>query len=186
MKMTFYDFMRAGHVTRWHIVNTTRHQTLAEHLYLVTIIAIELASKLQPIDRTTPEDLLRLVVGALFHDAAEIRQGDVPTPAKKFIREMAGESIFTKMEESLLPEIPYIRGGMSGDLRQIIFMADTIEAAHWIHENKAGIHADMVAKGCWKKMVQTAIEFGWVPQVNEILQSLGMPYIYKEAMESAP
>lgn len=181
-RMGFYDFMRAGHVSRWHIVNTVRHQTLAEHLYLVTVISMELHSLIKP-EEEVPIDL---VVGAMFHDSTEIRAGDTPTPAKDFIRSMAGAEIFDKMEESLLPEMPYIRGTLNPFLRQIVTLADRIEAAHWIHENKAGIHADMVAKGCWKKMVQTAMQYDWVEPVNKVLQSLGMPYIYKEAMDSAP
>lgn len=190
-KMGFYDLMRAGHVKRWHIVNTTRDQTLAEHQYLVIMIAVELNKKLHTTAGVFNEDtfkaeLLDLVMGAMFHDSTEIRQGDTPTPAKVFIKEMAGDTIFEKMAESLLPEIPYIGGKLNERMWNIIEMADRIEAAHWIQENKAGIHADMVAKGCWKKMVVTAVRLNWVPQVNEILQSLGMTYIYKEAMDSAP
>ena len=183
-KMGFYDFMRAGHVSRWHIVNTTRHQTLAEHLYLVTVIALELS--IQPEIKHAVDSELALVMGALFHDVAEIRQGDTPTPAKEFIMSVAGADIFERMEESLLPEIPYHGGKLHQDLWNVITMADRIEAAHWIYENKAGIHADMVAKGCWKKMVQCAVDFGWVEPVNRALLSLGMPYIYKDAMEFAP
>ena len=196
--LRFYDFMRAGHVKRWHIVNTVREQTVAEHSFLVAIIALELNVKLGAI---YGGDLAnRLLLSALFADASEIRTGDYPTPAKREIREvLGGRNVFAEVDAALMPKVPYYDVPPSTDLhdgeayiRRIVKMADTIEAAHWINENKAGFHADVVAKGCSKAVAELVVKFteetktDWFKPVNEILMELGMPYISNSLRMTPP
>lgn len=188
MKLTFYDYMRAGQVKRWHIVETTRQQVLAEHLWRTTVIAMELYDKIIGCSfngKEGHEPLLRLIVQCLFSDCPEIRTGDIPTPAKAFIKELAGD-VLKPMERVLMPNIPYLGtppiplDTMEG---RIIKMADAIEAAHWISEHKVGAHADVVAQTNKSIMANLVVKFSeetsmdWFGPVNEILMALGMPYL---------
>lgn len=181
MKLTFYDFMRAGHVKRWHIVETVRPQTLAEHLWRVTVIALELY---QLMGHDAANERAQLMAAALFHDTPEIRMGDTPTPAKAFIRERAGVGdMFKLMEEELMPEIPYIGGALPPELARFLKMADAIEAAHWISEHAVGAHGQVVAQYNKKLMGDLVVRFtnetgqDWFKAVNEVLMALGMPYL---------
>ena len=68
------DLSRSGHVTRWHSVRTYREQTLAEHHYMVAMIANKLAKDILGTDITDSERL-QLLEYALF-----------PSEEKYFIR----------------------------------------------------------------------------------------------------
>lgn len=189
MKLTFYDFMRAGHVKRWHIVETIRPQTLAEHLWRVTVIAMELHRSITGDSKTA--EVTQLMAAAMFHDTPEIRIGDTPTPAKQFIREHAGD-VFKKMEEVLLPGIPYVGGQCPDHLLPFIKMADAIEAAHWIHECHAGIHGQAVARTNARIMMELVEKLtnetgqDWYEPVNRVLMELGMPYVSKSMRMTPP
>lgn len=195
-KLRFYDFMRAGHVKRWHTVNTTREQTIAEHQYLVTIIAMELFGKLAgKMGMGHGEHWLSLIAAAMFHDAPEVRYGDFPSPAKRHIREITGgdlvEDVFESLDKGLMPELPYI-GGDDSLVRHFVHMADAIESAHWISEHRAGAHAEAVAKGNSRRMAEMVAELSgktkvdWFEPVNQILMELGMPYLSKSMMVTPP
>lgn len=198
-KLRFYDFMRAGHVKRWHIVNTVRDQTVAEHQYLVTVIAMELFSKLGQYWQADADQMesdnnmwLGLIAGALFSDTPEVRYGDFPSPAKKYIKAIGGEDLFAKLDRELIPHLPYVGGDVNDGLARIIKMADFIEATHWIMENKAGIHSEAVAKSNARAMAEAVVRFtqetatDWFGPVNEILIELGMPYISKSMLVTPP
>lgn len=190
--MTLYDFLRAGHVKRWHIVNTANTQSIAEHSFLVAMIAMHLHNEIDPLNETDPTDT---GVYALFHDITEVRTGDIPTPAKKFTREMMcgpDDDIFSKMESTLLPYIPFLEGHPSDITLACVKMADVIEAAHWISENGMGKHAELVSQKCWQKVkdlvheYDTYGQFRWYGAVNKVLMALGMPYISRDERISPP
>ena len=44
-ELNIKDILRSGHVIRWQIVRTVRDQTLAEHLFTVTILSIEMSNR---------------------------------------------------------------------------------------------------------------------------------------------
>lgn len=176
----FYELARASHIKRWHIVNTACQQNLAEHQYNVTVIGLEL-HKLLVGEDPRPNFILNL----LFHDVAEIRYGDVPTPGKRFIREILGEydgDLFEHMDNQLVPHTPYMpsHNGPTETALKIVKMADTIETAWWIRENGVGAHAKVVADKCWAAVIKLTTENGWHNEVNAILQKLGMPYVSKD------
>ncbi len=191
-RLRFYDFMRAGHVKRWHIVHTIRDQSIAEHQYLVTVVAMELFSRMAGKLGLDESAWLPLIVGAMFHDAPEVRYGDFPSPAKAHIREMGAPDVFEKLDKALMPKLPYVGGDMGQVVHDIISMADAIEAAHWISENKAGVHAAHVAKGNARRMAEMVIGLtertgvDWFDAVNAVLIELGMPYLSKSMLVTPP
>jgi 5'-deoxynucleotidase len=187
--MSLYDFLRAGHVTRWHIVQTARTQSIAEHSYLVAVIAMHLHRAMGG----SENEIHQTAVWGLFHDAAEIRTGDIPTPAKKLFREadgqMAGEpDIFERVDQLLFRVAPYFDAGTcpSDTSLACVKLADAIEAAHWIRENGLGRHAEIVASGCWRRVEDLTYKHGWYTEVNEVLMALGLPYISREERISPP
>lgn len=198
MKLGFYDFARIGHIKRWHNVNTVRQQTVAEHCFMVTLIALELWHNLPTYHYESKEqdtrDLLRLVLGSIFHDAPETAAGDAPTPAKRLLVEITGDKdLFRKLDERLMPKIPYIDEEVPELLDMIIEMADAIEAAHWIADNGAGYHAAVV-KGYVRRRMEDRVEkfhvaqpmAGWYEAVNRVLSHLGMPFVHRESRLSPP
>lgn len=191
--LTLYDYLRVGHVKRWHNVNTAREQTLAEHSYMVTVIAIHLSVAVIGDERLTTA----VAFAALFHDSPEVVLGDTPTPAKRFIREFTKDpAIFNKMEDALMPAIPYLptygEARIAG-AKQYVQIADKIEAAHWIAENGVGEHAEIVKGFTWRnledhveKLDEAEPGAGWYEAVNEVLMALGMRYVYKQARITPP
>jgi 5'-deoxynucleotidase YfbR-like HD superfamily hydrolase len=176
------DLLRASHVKRWHIVQTAREQTLAEHNYAVATLALALYNDVVGDDLTAaPREIAMLVVAALFHDAPEVRTGDIPTPAKRMIRHFAGEDIFDKIENHINREVPLVGGVVSDSLYNFIRMADTIEAAVWIRENGLGARAKEVADKCWRNMedLTNQLQIGtgqdWRSAVNKALDALLAP-----------
>lgn len=192
MKLTFYDFARIGHIKRWHNVNTIREQTVAEHCFMVSVIALELFQTMVGFD--DPLEVSQLVVGSLFHDAPETAAGDSPTPAKRILREITGDPLlFEKLDERLMPSLPYIGGKVPDRIVRFIEMADAIEAAHWIKDNGAGYHAEVVKAGVRRRMEDRVEKFhldepeaGWYAAVNKVLMHLGMPFVHRESRLSPP
>ena len=178
-KLTLFDLLRASQVQRWHILNTSRQQNMAEHSYMVAVISLALHHF---IHRPSPFELneaevMQLVVGALFHDSPEIRTGDIPTPGKELIEKHA-PVLMKEIDRALMPELPFVGGNVPEGLRRIIKMADIIEAAHWIRNNGAGDFAEQVAEKCYRKVEDAVHNYGaaeWKDPVNKILDALGMP-----------
>jgi hypothetical protein len=74
--------MRVQAVKRWHMIETTRQQTLAEHQCNVALLAAMIA-------RTAPIDFFDaftvVAFAALVHDLPESFTGDVPSHTKKYL-----------------------------------------------------------------------------------------------------
>ena len=117
----FYSFLsRMKYINRWGLMRNTRYETLSEHSMEVAVIAHALAL----IDKTRfanesvePE---KIAVAALFHDAAEIITGDLPTPvtygdeklksAYKQVEREAELKLISMLPDDLAPEyLPVIQ-----------------------------------------------------------------------------
>lgn len=93
---------RFSQVKRWHMIDTVRIQTLAEHSASVGLLAYIIA-------KTTPKMYFGsgagMAVLGLLHDLPEVFTGDIPTPTKRYL---TGLDV---LEDQLLPstfEEPYI------------------------------------------------------------------------------
>lgn len=63
----------AGHVRRYHTLQTIGHQTVAEHSYFLVMILLEL---------TNGKVSAELLKAAVYHDLPEVFTGDIPATAK--------------------------------------------------------------------------------------------------------
>lgn len=75
------DKLRALDVTRWNMVPTFRRQSLAEHTFMVALIAEQIANELG-IGSTM------VIHMSLYHDLEEVMTGDIPAPTKQKLREV--------------------------------------------------------------------------------------------------
>lgn len=146
LRLNMLDIARSGHVTRWHSVRCARGQTLAEHLYLVTMIARELMQRILG-DRLAPETRLRVLEYALMHDAPELLMGDLPSPLKRRIAEIAGDADpLARIEQEIAPEVCERRAALQGSaLAYIVKLADLMDGCLFIREEGIGRHAEAVA-----------------------------------------
>lgn len=143
--MNIQDRLKAGSVKRWNIVETTRQQTLAEHLFNVSMIAGEIAKKIPTVPVTT------VVARALVHDLAEVILGDIPTPTKARMREMGFD--FKKLEHSVFPLADADPG-----VEKIVKIADVMEAWWFIKNHGQGRHASMVERRMWKDLTNRILQ----------------------------
>lgn len=193
--LTLYDFLRAGHIKRWHNVNVAREQTVAEHSYMVTLIALHMFDRAVGV-KDDPVTALHVILRAMFHDSPEVVAGDMPTPAKRFMRDLTGDPfLFDKVDNALMPVLPYLgTPTMPGSpIGAFIKMADAIEGAHWIGENGVGKHAQIVAAAGWRRLEDLVEKYdteepggNWYETVNEVLMALGMRYVHKQSRITPP
>lgn len=134
--LTIHEKLRMGEIKRWHMVSTTRQQTLAEHSYGVMLIAVEIA-KYSNID---PDQVMKL---ALFHDIDEVRTGDLSPPAKYFMRQEGFEP--NDMVASSNDKNP------RWDHSYIVKAADFIESILFIEQHGIGKHAEIVCRDLIQK-----------------------------------
>lgn len=186
-ELSFYELARTSHIKRWTIINTTREQNLAEHQYNVTVIGLELRK------RTGREPTITFTLSLMFHDSPEIRTGDIPTPGKAFIRgciKDVGGDIFDAMDEAIMPNLPFrtpVPGSQLLDHdKNIIKLADLIEAAWWIRENGAGHHAKTVADKCWRAVEEFVHQHDMHDIANPVLMDLGLPFVNKSERLTPP
>ena len=197
LTVRFYDMMRAGHVKRWHLVNVAHNQSVAEHAWLVTVIGMHLARWLAPQGGTIFDDVTeeyRFVCALMMHDMPEVKTGDIPTPSKHMVQAVSGDpGLFEKIDHLLMPHIPFSGGSLPPALGHVLVLADRIEAAHWIRENGLGRHSEIVAQGCWDRVINTVRQcqgampqWDWYEATNKTLMEMGLPYIYKSAELTPP
>lgn len=148
------DLARSGHVTRWHMVRTQRQQTLAEHHYLVTMIAWAMMERIV-VDEPAPADLLALFNYTLRHDTPELLLGDIPTPTKrKLIELLGGEDPMAALEEAICPRFRAAKAAIADTyLARIAKLADYADAIVFLSQEGMGSHASVVHQ---KLLVQFA------------------------------
>jgi len=145
MSLSTYEQLRACHVRRWHIVQTTREQTLAEHSFAVSVLAGSLAAKMRWNGLLHPEKKLMLLQYALAHDLIEVRTGDLPTPFKKYLQIAGGADVIAKANELVDYEQASVDRMVKGtEVEMFVKIADMIEAIFFLQDNGTGMHAETV------------------------------------------
>ena len=131
------------------------------------MIALELVSRLRlaqaPIERCF--NTADLLLAALFHDAAESRSGDIPTPAKASmgIEEPVGLCPWLKDCD------PY--SSLPGSLKTTLDLADKIEAYTFIARYGSGSHG-MKAADYMHRKIQEVCPDGWRETVDGLITDI--------------
>jgi len=176
----FYELMCLGDVSRWNIVKHVKPQSVAEHSFLTTVIALELC-RLTATSGLYPH----VMMTAMFHDATEAIIGDVPTPAKLLV----GREHFQRAEAKLGGAIyaltlPDALPSEWDWVHAIVKIADLIEAYVWIADNGVGGRAEVVKMDIRARLTERVSKLSaeesedMFPHVNAILTTLGVPYIH--------
>jgi len=126
------DLYRLGEIERWHIVRMNKPQSVAEHSYFVTLLAMRLATVIGvPVGK--------VVHYALLHDAEEAWTGDIPSPVKRLvdkqgipIKEMMGD-MYIEHPEVLI--------------EYVVKLADIAEALKYLKVHGSNTkHTQMIAE----------------------------------------
>lgn len=150
-ELTLDEKLRTAHVVRWQIVNVGRSQSVAEHSFLVQVLAIHIARAIKwsnkrggPINVEKEYNIMRW---AMWHDMMEVKTGDINTPVKIFLRQVAGDDVISRVEYSYSEEYEKISKEVGDTVKDIVKLADYMEALNFLSEEGKGKHADQVADG---------------------------------------
>jgi 5'-deoxynucleotidase len=132
----FIDKLHAANVSRWHMVRTSKSQSVAEHTFLVQVIAIEIMRRIKAESDFLDEDNWRnqlsdVMMYSLHHDLPEVAMGDIPTHTKELL-EAVTSGIMEKVERSICKETHELAQGCSEFSKKVVKCADLIEAISFI------------------------------------------------------
>ena len=149
MSLTTAEQLRACHVKRWHIVQTAREQTLAEHSFAVAVLTGSLAASMEYKGLLHHGRQLELLQYALSHDLIEVRTGHIPTPFKRYLETAGGgPGIVERAEDLVDPDHCGAMRTVEGTaVESIVKLADLIEAIYFLQDNGLGAHAKVVLDG---------------------------------------
>ena len=174
----FFAYMaRLRLIRRWSLMRNTQPENDAEHSLQVAMIAhaLAVAGKKQYGRDVDPEHVATL---AIYHDAAEVLTGDLPTPVKYHsgvLREAYGqvEEAATAKLQAMLPEAVAEEIGRClterGTLAcRLVKAADRISAyIHCLEEQRAGNREfDAAAES-----IRGSIEAIDLPEVRDFMQT---------------
>jgi 5'-deoxynucleotidase YfbR-like HD superfamily hydrolase len=152
------DVLSLCHVPRWSIVPVLRPQSVGEHSYRTTIILLEMASMLGfSID-------VRALCWALIHDGIESRTGDVPAGCDA-----------TPLESGVCDWWHRSKATVPDRIRDLVKVADYIEAAAYVAMYGVGPHAAGVAWEARERVLAKAQEVGEYcgePRLLEVARDL--------------
>lgn len=147
-ELTLEEKLRTAHVTRWQIVNVGRSQSVAEHSFLVQIIAIEISRKVKysnhragPINIEKEHAIMRW---AMWHDMMEVKTGDINTPVKMKMKKLAGDEWMQAIEYDLSAEFEVVSKDTGRTVKDLVKLADFMEALNFLVEEGKGKHSDEV------------------------------------------
>jgi 5'-deoxynucleotidase YfbR-like HD superfamily hydrolase len=139
--LSLRDIVRSGHVVRWNSVKHGRPQYLAEHHYMVTMIARALARRILSIDYYTPENQILLMDYCLNHDLPELLGGDLPSVSKRKLEAMLGDKadVFKQFDYEIHPPLRKLDKKLENTpLKEIAKLADWADAIVYIQQEGQG------------------------------------------------
>ncbi len=138
MNHSFFSYIfRMRYIARWALMRNTRTENVEEHSYEVAVLAHALAAIGRDVfhKELDPD---QAAVAALFHDAAEIITGDMPTPIKynnppmkdayRQVEAAAQDKLLSMLPPELVPAYePLVRESDAG-VRRYVKAADKLAA----------------------------------------------------------
>jgi hypothetical protein len=150
--------MRFHAVKRWHMIDTTRVQNLAEHSANVALLGYLIAV-------TAPQAYFGTATAVatmgLLHDLSEVFIGDIPTPTKRVVNS------FDLLEHRVLPsEFSF---AVDADVRNLIKLCDLADGIRFIRIHGVDVTAQHARVGLDVQMKQllTAMLDEWPLEVQQ-------------------
>ncbi|PID43649.1 MAG: metal-dependent phosphohydrolase [Gammaproteobacteria bacterium] len=156
--LTLRDIVRSGHVVRWSSVKHGRPQYLAEHHYMVTMIARALARQILTPDYYTAENQILLVDYCLNHDLPELLAGDFPSVSKRKLEMMLGEKsdVFKRLDYEIHPPLRRLDEKIKGTPLAIIAkLADWADAIVYIQQEGAGNYEVKISRRLLEAFIES-------------------------------
>lgn len=108
-------------IKRWHMIDTTRTQSIAEHSANVALLAYHIAITSPEVYFGSGETVL---APALFHDLPEVFVGDIPTHTKKHLTGLI------QLEDLLTP--PEFKCDASDQVHALVKLCDLADGIRFI------------------------------------------------------
>lgn len=163
--------MRFTSVKRWHMLDTVRIQTLAEHSAVVALLAHYIA-KSAP--RMFFGDADAITTPALLHDLPEVFTGDIPTPTK---RHLGG---LEELEDVVTPK-EFQPTDLSYKVITLIKICDLAESMRFIrlHGNGTSIskHAEDGVQDQFRKWIRNIVAIEKWP-MEVVTHTIGSAWFY--------
>ena len=139
---------RMKYIDRWALMRNTDTENIQEHSHQVAVLAHGLAV-IENRYFGGQLDTGQVALAAIYHDAAEIITGDMPTPIKyynsqlrdayKDVEHMAEQKLLSMLPEEMRPDYADLFESPDPDIRRIVKAADKLSAyIKCIEELKAG------------------------------------------------
>lgn len=154
--------MRFHAVKRWHMIDTTRQQTLAEHSANVALLAYGIAVN-APGMFFGPA--LALAGIALLHDIPEVFTGDIPSHTKQYI------SGVDELEKQVTPSM-FTVDGVTPDEKRLIKMCDLADGIRFIRLHGVDVTARHAREQLEEKLtvhreaIRADVPGGWPPEIE--------------------
>jgi hypothetical protein len=128
--------IRFSAVKRWHMIDTTRVQTLSDHSAAVALLVYSVAAR-------APDqyfgDPCHAGMAALLHDLPEVFTGDIPSHSKRFVHGL------DTLEAQVTPQI--FKLGIGIELRLLIKLCDLSESIWFITRHGVDCTAEHARSG---------------------------------------
>lgn len=154
--ITSYDkvktLYRSGRVKRLHCIPTVNQHNVAQHVYGSLLIGVELARAIAGVR------LEAVMLALMYHDAAELKTGDLPAPTKRASLAIAQaimlmEDEFDREHQIFVELTPPEQG--------VVKCADSLDLAfNALHELEMGNRTAHMAR-----VFATALEYAAKPKV---------------------
>jgi hypothetical protein len=169
--------MRLQSVKRWHMIDTTRQQTLAEHSANVSLLVWYIASTC-PVMYFGPSEVI--ASQALMHDLDEVFVGDIPTHTKRASAKLFGA--VKDLGREVLPKCMQPDPGERS--RLMIKAADLADGIRFIRLHGVGVTARHAHEGLKKQftaLMASMTESGIPDDVVKHIKHYCTIYAYEQS-----
>lgn len=167
---------RMKNIGRWSLMRSVTPENVQEHSHMVAILAHALAVIRRDVFGLE-SDPNACATAALFHDAAEILTGDLPTPIKynnpeimtayRQVEAAASEKLLDMLPDELRPAYEPLLTEADPDTKRIVKAADKLAAyIKCIEERRAGNDEFLLAE---QKSLDTLRSYA-MPEVDYFLE----------------
>jgi hypothetical protein len=165
--------MRLQAVKRWHMIDTTRTQNLAEHSANVAVLAAMIAF-------TAPsfwfDDHSAIAMAALVHDIAEAFTGDIPSHTKRYLSDVK------ELEQSVIHPVFKLGITINDHSKALIKLCDLADGVRFIRLHGVDMTASHAQEGLEDQIITKFDQLttgGWPSNIIDHVRQHVMFYAYE-------